>query len=159
MNMSQSLLTALVLPLAILASGIHLAAAQTVSTPNLPVNPGTGNGVSLSQLQKLAWIRYLQGRAGSGGVKRGVPQFVPFGGMMPYGNQMNQGAAMPMQGQNNNNLAGAATDPNAGQAKKSAAEKKAEYAAAREEKKRKAQERAEKRKAELAARRQAAAGN
>lgn len=149
---------------AALALSVSTAIAQTPNAGNLPANPRGGNGVTNEQLQKLAWIRYLQGRSGGGGgsVKRGVPQFIPFGGGMPFGNMMNQGAmnqgALPqMQGQGG---AAGAADPDAGSGKKTAEEKKAEYAAAREEKKRKAKERAEKRKAELAERRaKAAAGN
>jgi hypothetical protein len=138
----------LLLTLAVSAS---VAGAQT-AIPYLP-NPSNGNGVTL---QQLAMLRYLQGRSG-GGVKRGVPQFIPFGGGgMPFDNQMNQGGGMPMQGQGGGAVA--ATDPDAKPGKKSVAEKKAEAEAAREAKKQKARERAEKRKADLAARRGKAAG-
>lgn len=149
MNFSSKLRIALILPLLALASGAHVSQAQTPSLPTVP----RGNGVTTEQLQKLAWLRYMQGRSGGGGggVKRGVPQFVPFGGGMPFG-MMNQGGMAPVQGG-----AGGSTDPDADQGKKSVAEKKAEFEAAREAKKQKAKERAEKRKAELAERRAKAA--
>lgn len=144
----------------VLSLGMKLACAQATNTPNIPNDPRAKNGVTNEQLQKLAWLRYLQGRSGSGGggVKRGVPQFIPFGGQMPIGNQNYQGSSVPTQGQGG--AAGGVADPDANQSKKSVAEKKAEYEAAREAKRQKAKERAEKRKAELAERRaKAAAGN
>lgn len=136
----------------LIALSADFAVAQSGPVVPPQADPRSRNGVSAEQLQKLAWIRYLQGRSGggSGNVRRGVPQFVPMGGQMPFGNTMNQGGATQPQ-------AGGA-DPDADRDEKTIAEKKADYAAAREEKKRKAKERAEKRKAELAERRAKSGG-
>jgi hypothetical protein len=124
----------------------HAQFSGPVVPPNLPV-PTQGSlgtlpsNVNSPELQKLLLLRALQQRAGSGGgVKTGVPQFIPFGNnFMP--NNMLQQQTTP---------AAAADAPKADG--KTVAEKKAEYQAAREERKRKARERAEKRKAEAAAR-------
>ena len=138
----------LVLGLGYLLLGAKTAHAQfsgPVVPPNLPVPTQGGLGtlpsnVNSPELQKLLLLRALQQRAGSGGgVKTGVPQFIPFGNnFMP--NNMLQQQTTP-------------TATNVPKAEgKTVAEKKAEYQAAREERKRKARERAEKRKAEAAAR-------
>ncbi len=116
-----------------------------VVPPNLPIPTQGGlntlpSNVNSSDIQKLLLLRALQqrSRTGGGGVKTGVPQFIPFGNnFMP--NMMQQQMAPVVQ-----------QEPKAGG--KTVEEKKAEYQAAREERKRKARERAEKRKAEAAAR-------
>ena len=119
-----------------------------VVPPSLPIPTQSGLGqlpsnVRDPQVQKLLLLRALQQRAGSGGgVKTGVPQFIPFGNnFMPN----------PMMQQQTTPDAGAATDSPKAEGK-SVAEKKADYQAAREVRKRKTRERAEKRKAEAAAR-------
>jgi hypothetical protein len=119
----------------------EVAAAQftrPITPPQLPspVQPSAaaaaaGNN-SARTIQQIMMLRYLQQRSG-GGVKRGVPQFIPFGnqgGFLPQGMPMQQDATQAVD-----------TD------KKSNEDKKAEYQAAREAKKKAAQARAEKRKA------------
>ena len=104
----------------------------------LPTSPATSGGTqqnaSAKTVQQMMMLRYLQQRSG-GGVKRGTPQFIPFGnsGFVPQG--------MPAQQDSTQDASSASSN------KKSAEEKKAEYQAAREEKKKAARERAEKRKA------------
>jgi hypothetical protein len=108
-----------------------------ITPPQLPLptqppvvsNPAGNSGRTIQQIMML---RYLQQRSG-GGVKRGVPQFIPFGnqgGFVPQAMQQQQDAAPPVD-----------------TGKKSNEDKKAEYQAAREAKKKAALERAEKRKA------------
>jgi hypothetical protein len=124
--------------LAIVSIAAQAATAQftgPITPPQLPspVQPSvTSNpaGNSGRTIQQIMMLRYLQQRSG-GGVKRGVPQFIPFG---------NQGGFVPQALQQD---APPAVDTN----KKSNEDKKAEYQAAREAKKKAAQERAEKRKA------------
>jgi hypothetical protein len=96
------------------------------------------------QIQKLYFLRYLQQRSG-GGVKRGVPQFIPFGqpvmnpaAMLPQGQQAQPATTRP------------AKDKSA--ANKAAAERRAEAEAQREERRRLTRERAEKRKQEASQR-------
>ncbi len=146
------LLFAVVLPLVVLATGARSSVAQTApAAPTSRPARGPNAGITNEQLQQLAWLRFLQGRSG-GGVRRGVPQFVPFGNnQMPFGYPMATGGVAPIQGQN-----GAAQ--NSDDDMKSS-ERRTEAQAAREERKRKTQERAEKRKAELAERRAKAAAN
>ncbi len=126
----------------------HAQFSGPVVPPNLPIPTQSGLGqlpsnVRDPQVQRLLLLRALQQRAGSGGgVKTGVPQFIPFGNnFMP--NAMLQQQTAPTGTVN--------TDAPKADGK-SVAEKKAEYQAAREERKRKTRERAEKRKAEAAAR-------
>jgi hypothetical protein len=107
-----------------------------ITPPQLPLptqpavtsNPAGNSGRTIQQIMML---RYLQQRSG-GGVKRGVPQFIPFG---------NQGGFVPQAMQQQD------AAPQVDTGKKSNEDKKAEYQAAREAKKKAAQERAEKRKA------------
>jgi len=124
----------------VLATGAA-ASAQGVA-PNIP-NQATNPGMQATpqQVRDALWIRALQSRSGrnGGGVRTGVPQFVPFG------NMMGMPPMFPTQ-----------PAPEADKAaSKKAASRKADFEAARAERKKKSQERAEKRKAEAAARRAA----
>lgn len=125
-------------------------------TPTAPLVSPTGGEApqgntkfTPKQIQQLYLLRYLQSRSG-GGVKRGVPQFIPFGAQPFMGNMMSSQQATPAQQD-------PADAPDAG-GHKSAAEMRADYEAAREVRRQKTRERAERREQEAAARRAAQSG-
>lgn len=164
--------------------GLWTSAARAQFTTNptdLPTLPTprarqTGNTPTPEQLRDLYMLRYLQGRR-SGGVRTGVPQFIPFGnpfgfsgvpGMGTYQNQnaggggnqfQGQGQGLAGQGGGAQNAVDPAADPNA-QAQgvpQTPAEKRAAAKAAREERTRLAREKNLKRKEEAAAKAKAKA--
>jgi len=124
------------------------AAAQNSPTNGAGVTlplPGTnlpgGQNLTPDQMKAIMAYRYLQSRGGSGQVRRGVPQFIPFGyGNAPQGVQAQQaGGADPA----------ASTTSDRDAKKQEAKQKRVEALKAAAEKKKAAREaRAQQRKAQ-----------